>query len=244
MTGLMNVGIVGAVTRGSGFARSLGHTGFFRGHALCDTNEEGLRRIQAETGAFEVYTDYREMLEQADIQAVLIGTPMPFHAPMAIAALEKNLHVLSEVTAAVSIDESRALVAAAGQSDGIYMMAENYTFMKPNMIIRDLVARGLFGDPYYAEGEYLHELKELNEKTPWRRESTASPTAPTASDPSSNGCRAIGSLRSVRAGAVITTVTGAATTTKTRTPPSCSAVWPVAGWSRFGSTCCPTDRTP
>jgi predicted dehydrogenase len=41
--------------------------------------------------------------------------------------------------------------------------------MKPNMIIRDLVAQGLFGEVYYAEGEYLHELKELNEKTPWRR---------------------------------------------------------------------------
>jgi predicted dehydrogenase len=32
-----------------------------------------------------------------------------------------------------------------------------------------MVRRGLFGTPYYAEGEYLHELKELNERTPWRR---------------------------------------------------------------------------
>jgi predicted dehydrogenase len=165
----MNVGIVGAVTRGSGFAKSLGLTGFFRGHALCDIDEEGLGRIQAETGASETYTDYWEMLEKADIQAVMIGTPMPFHAPMAIAALEKDLHVLCEVTAAVSVDESRDLVAAASQSDGIYMMAENYTFRKPNMMVRDLVAHGLFGEPYYAEGEYLHELKALNEKTPWRR---------------------------------------------------------------------------
>ena len=169
MTKFMNIGVVGAVTRGSRFAKSLGLTDFFLGHALCDTDEEGLRRVQAETGASEAYTDYQEMLERADIQAVVIGTPMPFHASMAIAALEKNLHVLSEVTAAVSINESRALVAAASQSNGVYMMAENYTFMKPNMIIRDLVARGLFGEIYYAEGEYLHELKELNEKTPWRR---------------------------------------------------------------------------
>lgn len=165
----MNVGIVGAVTRGSGFARSLGLTGFFRAHALCDTNDEGLKNLQSETGAAEVFTDYDEMLKRADIEAVVIGTPMPFHAPMAIAALEKDLHVLSEVTAAVSMDESRALVSAANRSDGIYMMAENYSFMKPNMIVRDLVARGLFGEPYYAEGEYLHDLKELNEKTPWRR---------------------------------------------------------------------------
>jgi len=165
----MNVGIVGAATRGSGFARSLGMTGFFRTQALCDIDREGLKRIQSETGAAETFTDYQKMLERADIQAVVIGTPMPLHAPMAIAALDRGLHVLSEVTAAVSLEESRDLVAAANRSSGVYMMAENYTFMKPNMMIRDLVARGLFGEPYYAEGEYLHELKELNEKTPWRR---------------------------------------------------------------------------
>lgn len=165
----MNVGIVGAVTRGSGFARSLAATDFFRAHALCDTNADGLTQICEETGAAETYTDYARMLEAADIEAVVIGTPMAFHAPMAQAALEKGLHVLCEVTAAVSIEEARSLVAAAEASPAIYMMAENYTFMKPNMMVRGLVERGLFGETYYAEGEYLHELKALNEKTPWRR---------------------------------------------------------------------------
>ena len=43
MTKPMNVGIVGAVTGGSRFAKSLGLTDFFCGHALCDTDEEGLK---------------------------------------------------------------------------------------------------------------------------------------------------------------------------------------------------------
>lgn len=49
------------------------------------------------------------------------------------------------------------------------MMAENCTYMKPNVLVRELVKRGLFGEVYYAEGEYIHDLKELNEKTKWRR---------------------------------------------------------------------------
>ena len=49
------------------------------------------------------------------------------------------------------------------------MMAENYTYRRENVLIRELVRRGLFGTPFYAEGEYLHELKQLNEITPWRR---------------------------------------------------------------------------
>ena len=36
-------------------------------------------------------------------------------------------------------------------------------------VARSLVAEGLFGEVYYAEGEYLHELKALNVETPWRR---------------------------------------------------------------------------
>jgi len=49
------------------------------------------------------------------------------------------------------------------------MLAENYTFRRSNVLVRELARQGLFGAPYYAEGEYLHELKGLNERTPWRR---------------------------------------------------------------------------
>jgi predicted dehydrogenase len=73
------------------------------------------------------------------------------------------------VTAAISIEECQALVRAAKQSPAVYMMAENYAYTKSNVLVRELSQRGLFGDVYYAEGEYLHELKELNEITRWRR---------------------------------------------------------------------------
>jgi predicted dehydrogenase len=120
-------------------------------------------------GAVEVFSDYLDMLNQADIQAVFIGTPMPLHADMAVAALERGLHVLCEVTPAVSVDECKRLVKAASESKASYMLAENYTFTHENQLVKTLVEKGLFGKTYYAEGEYIHELKELNEMTPWRR---------------------------------------------------------------------------
>jgi predicted dehydrogenase len=109
------------------------------------------------------------MLERSSLDAVIIATPMQFHASQVIAALERGLHVLSEVPAAVSIQECRGLVAAAGSSGAVYMMAENYTYMRANVLVRELVRHGLFGTTYYAEAEYLHELKGLNEITKWRR---------------------------------------------------------------------------
>jgi predicted dehydrogenase len=164
-----NLGIVGACGRGASFKSACDAVGKVRIQAVCDTNADGLAQAAERLGARETYTDFATMIEHGELDAVIIGTPMQFHAPMAIAALRHNLHVLSEVTAAVSLQECRELVSAAKTSKGVYMMAENYTYMRPNAIVRELVRRGLFGTPYYAEGEYLHELKGLNEVTTWRR---------------------------------------------------------------------------
>ncbi len=166
----INLGIVGACGRGSSFQSACDAMSEVAIHAVCDSNTEDLPAARERLGAREHFTDYETMLEESDIDAVIIGTPMPFHAPMVIAALERDLHVLCEVTAGVSVEECRQLVKACQRSQGVYMMAENYTYMQPNVIVRELVRRGLFGTPYYAEGEYIHELKHMNEhETPWRR---------------------------------------------------------------------------
>jgi predicted dehydrogenase len=165
----LNLGVVGAAGRGGDFRAALTAHPRVRVQAVCDVRAELLAQAKERLNASETYTDYDEMLAHAHLDAVVIGTPMQFHAAQAIAALNQGIHVLSEVTAAVSIDECRALVAAATATNAVYMMAENYTYTRPNVLIRELVHRGLFGDVYYAEGEYLHELKELNEITRWRR---------------------------------------------------------------------------
>jgi predicted dehydrogenase len=43
------------------------------------------------------------MLDKAKLDAVIIGTPMHFHIPQAIAAIARGIHVLSEVSAGVSL---------------------------------------------------------------------------------------------------------------------------------------------
>jgi len=165
----INLGIVGACGRGKSFKIACDATGILKIHAVCDINEEKLEEARIQLGAVEKYTDYEEMLKKSDIQAVILGTPMNFHAPQAISALNKNIHVLSEVPAGVSIEECKKLVHAARKSKAVYMMAENYTYIKTNVIVREIVRKGLFGQLYYAEGEYIHELKQLNEITKWRR---------------------------------------------------------------------------
>ena len=163
----INVGIVGAAGRGAAFSAALEANGARLG-AVCDLNREKLEEDPAFAAA-EKYTDYEEMLEKAALDAVIIGTPQHLHAAQAGQALERGLHVLSEVPAAVSIEEARILVQTAAKASSIYMLAENYNYFKGNILVRELVRRGLFGEIYYAEGEYLHNVRSYIPRTPWRR---------------------------------------------------------------------------
>ena len=165
----LNLGIVGACSRGASFRTACDALKNVTIHAVCDVNAEDLPAAAERLGAAEQYTDYDEMLAKSEIDGVIIGSPMQFHAAQSIAALKQNIHVLCEVTAGISIQECRDLVKAWRASEAVYMMAENYTYMKPNVMVKALVKAGLFGEVYYAEGEYIHELKERNELTPWRR---------------------------------------------------------------------------
>ena len=165
----LEIGVVGACGRGGSFGPILRAVDGVRVRAVCDTNARRLPEASGLLDASETYVDFEEMLERSKLDAVLIATPMPFHASQSIAALERGINVLCEVPAAVSEEECRRLAAACGRSCSVYMMAENYLYMRENVLVRELCRRKLFGEPYYAEGEYLHELKELNEATPWRR---------------------------------------------------------------------------
>ncbi len=156
-------------------------TDFFRGFqahpetriiALCDINETTLAETGKAIGVTQLYTVYEKMLDEAKPDAVVVATPMQFHVAQSITALQRDIHVLSEVPAAVSLDEARWLVLEGKKSSAVYMMGENYIYMKPNVLVRAMVDAGLFGEVYYAEGEYLHELSILHHtpagKPTWR----------------------------------------------------------------------------
>ena len=168
----LRIGLVGAGGRARAFDRVISSRDDVTIAAVCDVDlyDDGVLDEAANAlDADEAYRDYCAMLVDADLDAVVIGTPMHLHATQAIAALERDLHVLSEVPAGVGIGECRDLVAAAERSAGSYMLAENYIYMRQNRHVEQLVEAGLFGDIYYAEAEYLHELKALSDATPWRR---------------------------------------------------------------------------
>ena len=165
----LKVGIVGAAGRPSAFLAAFRERDKAVLTAACDLNQEALDKALSGIDGIERYTDYMEMLEKGNLDIVIVGTPMPLHVSQSVHALQRNIHVYSEVTAAVSVKECKVLLEACKASRAQYMMGENCNYMKPYMVIREMVYEGVFGDIFYAEGEYLHDCRELLYKTPWRR---------------------------------------------------------------------------
>jgi predicted dehydrogenase len=161
------IGLVGA-PRAASFLGAIRAMKGVRVAALCDTDADTLAAAASRHGIERRYTDYEQMVV-SDLDAIVVATPMPFHAPQAIRALEAGKHVMSEVPAATDLEQCWRLAQAVRSSGRQYMMAENYCYMKPNVLVRELARQGMFGELYFAEGEYIHELKELNERTRWRR---------------------------------------------------------------------------
>jgi len=169
MSKKLKVGIVGAAARGGCFVSAFQKNPDSEVTAYCDLNEEGMKKAAQKDGVEHTFTDYAGMLDSGLVDTVIVGTPMPLHVPQSIAALQRDIHVMSEVPAGVSLQECKELVLAARESRGVYMMSENYCYIRSNVLVREIVRRGLFGDIYFGEGEYVHELKGLNEVTRWRR---------------------------------------------------------------------------
>ena len=162
----LRVGIAGA-RRGAAFVPALKAMPEVEIAALCDISEEQLERYTERFGNPYTGVDYGQMLDSG-IDMAIVATPMHLHAPMCAEALRRDIHALSEVSAATSLDQCRELVAAARSSKAKYMMAENCCYMKPFYLVANMARAGVFGEIYYAEGEYVHEIPNLSDEARWR----------------------------------------------------------------------------
>jgi predicted dehydrogenase len=166
----VRIGVIGVGSRGTHLLRLALEAGV-EVPALCDINPANLNRAiglaaQARAGRrpagySQGPTDYRRMLQRDDLDAVIIGTPMQIHAPMSIDAMRAGKHVLSEVAAAMTIDECWGLIHAAEETGRIYMLSENCCYSESLMAISNMVRKGLFGELTYAECGYVHDCRSL-----------------------------------------------------------------------------------
>ncbi|MBN1345763.1 MAG: Gfo/Idh/MocA family oxidoreductase [Phycisphaerae bacterium] len=167
----IRLGVIGTGNRGQYLTRvMLGHRGI-QVPAVCDIVPEKAKHTadfvsKALGKPVETYTkgpeDYLRMLQRDDLDAVLVTTPMQLHAANSVAAMKAGKHVLSEVSAAATLDECWDLIRTVEQTGKTYMMAENCCYYRQVMMVLNMVEQGLFGELTYAECAYVHDCRFLS----------------------------------------------------------------------------------
>ena len=98
----------------------------------------------------KLYTDYKQLCRDPDVDAVFVGTPNQWHVPIALEAVRRGKHVLVTKPLADSTAAARRLVAAAEAAGVVNMMSLATRYRASAQRLSQLAAGRAFGDIYYA----------------------------------------------------------------------------------------------
>jgi predicted dehydrogenase len=154
VTGPLRVGVVGLGWAGQQ------HLAAYHAHPDTQTValaglEDAARRKLATTYAIEHSVARWEDLLEVELDAVSVAVPTFLHAPIAIAALQRGIHVLSEKPIARNGPEAEAMVAAARAADRVLDVAFNHRQRGDIQKLKTVIDAGQLGRPYYAKAWWL-----------------------------------------------------------------------------------------
>jgi predicted dehydrogenase len=101
------------------------------------------------------FHDWRELLERAELDVVSVATPTTLHSPIAVAALDAGLHVLSEKPLAENAAMGRLMVEAAERADRVLDVSFNHRRRGEVEALKNIVDAGVLGTIYYAKAGWL-----------------------------------------------------------------------------------------
>lgn len=125
--------------------------------AFCDIIEEKAIKAKEEYGQADakVYTDYKELLKDPEIEVVHVCTPNRSHAPISIDSLRAKKHVMCEKPMAKTAEEARMMVEAANETGMKLTVGYQHRHKPQSIYLKDVIGRGDLGDIYYAKAPAL-----------------------------------------------------------------------------------------
>jgi len=138
----LNLGVIGVSGRGA--ANLQGVSGETIA-ALCDVDDRALATAAERFPAAKTYTDFRRVLDQRDLDAVVISTPDHTHAVAAVPALERGCHVYCEKPLTRTISECRIVTDTARRQRCVTQLGTQIHAEKNYRRVVELVQRGAIG---------------------------------------------------------------------------------------------------
>jgi len=166
----VRIGYVGVGGMGTNHVRNLMKIEGAEIRAVCDIVPERVERVQTMAveaglrkpdGYSKGKTDFKRMCEQDDLDLVYTATPWEWHVPVLLAAMESGKHAATEVPAAYTIGDCWQLVETSERMKKHCLMMENCCYGQVELMVLNMVRKGLLGEIIHAEVGYLHDLREV-----------------------------------------------------------------------------------
>lgn len=141
--------------------------------AITDVSPDARARFIEKAGIENVqqYTEYRDMLDQAELDGVVICSPHTLHFEQATAVLEKGLHVLIEKPMTCSSHEAEQLIETAKRTGKIMQVSYQRHFQPEFIYIHDTIAAGKIGKVTSVTASlYQQWWNGSNDTYSWRKD--------------------------------------------------------------------------
>lgn len=123
--------------------------------AISDINRNALDEVSSKFKVERSYHDYRKMLQEVELDAVIIATPTKSHTTIAIDCLEAGKHILVEKPLARTYEESRQIANLAKEKGLIAMVGMNLRYRPDIMLLKSIVGSGDIGTPYFVKSSWF-----------------------------------------------------------------------------------------
>lgn len=164
----LRLAIIGLGNRGTSMTSTLLGMPDVEITAVCDVYEDRIEKIKAALVSRDGYgsktvfssTDYRLLLVRDDVDAVMVFTSWDTHIPICLDAMEAGKPVACEVGGANTVQQCWELVRTYERTRTPIMMLENCCYGKNEMLILNMIKKGLFGELVHVGGGYKHDLRD------------------------------------------------------------------------------------
>ena len=135
--------------------------------AICGRNA-AIAQTRADLwGIGRVFSNWKEMLDSGEIDAVIVASSNQTHEPVTRHALSRGLHVLCEKPLALSAQQAAAMATEAAQSGLTTMVPFTYHYMPVFAATKQLIEQGFLGTPHHLNLRYFTEYA-LDSAYSWR----------------------------------------------------------------------------
>jgi predicted dehydrogenase len=127
-------------------------------YAICQRNEEKLNQIGDAFGIEKRYTNYDDLLNDPEVDAVHINTPIPNHAEQSLKALYAGKHVACTVPMATSVEDCIKIVQACKETGKKYMMMETVVYAREFLFVKEMYEKGELGKVQFLKASHQQDM--------------------------------------------------------------------------------------